>query len=46
MIIKSNHDVPLRELLDLNPKERKVVDLCAGTGRWYVINHPHSLIPV
>jgi hypothetical protein len=46
MIIGSNHDVPLRELLDNNPKERKVVDLCAGTGRWYVISHPCPFIPV
>jgi hypothetical protein len=46
MIIGSNHDAPVRELLNNNPKERKVVDLCAGTGRWYVVHHPRSPTPV
>jgi hypothetical protein len=46
MIIGSNHDGPVHELLNNNPKERKVVDLCAGTGLWYVVHYPRYPTPV
>ncbi len=39
MILGSNYDAPIRELLSDHPNERKVVDLCTGVGHWYVINH-------
>jgi len=34
MTFGSNCGAPIRELLSDNPKERKVVDLCAGAGHW------------
>lgn len=34
MIIGSNYDAPVRELLNTNPGGRKVVDLCTGAGHW------------
>ncbi|KAI9431178.1 S-adenosyl-L-methionine-dependent methyltransferase [Lactarius indigo] len=34
MIIGSNYDAPVRELLNSNPGGRKVVDLCTGAGHW------------
>jgi hypothetical protein len=46
MTIGSNYDAPVRELLNNNPKERKVVDLCTGTGRWYVVYYPRSPTPI
>ncbi|KAH9993441.1 S-adenosyl-L-methionine-dependent methyltransferase [Russula vinacea] len=34
MILGSNYDAPIRELLSDNSYERKVVDLCTGAGHW------------
>lgn len=34
MILGSNYDAPIHELLDDNSCERKVVDLCTGAGHW------------
>lgn len=45
MIFGSNCGAPIRELLNDNPKERKVVDLCTGAGHWYVIYLPRFLTP-
>jgi hypothetical protein len=42
MILGSNYDAPIRELLSDNSYERKVVDLCTGAGHWYVVNLPCS----
>jgi hypothetical protein len=36
MILGSNYDAPIHELLNDNSYERKVVDLCTGVGHWYV----------
>jgi hypothetical protein len=37
MILGSNYDAPIHELLNDNSYERKVVDLCTGAGHWYVV---------
>jgi len=34
MIIGSNYDAPIRELLNVNTCGREVVDLCTGAGHW------------
>ncbi|KAH9969959.1 S-adenosyl-L-methionine-dependent methyltransferase, partial [Russula compacta] len=34
MILGSNYDAPIHQLLNDNPNERKVVDLCTGAGHW------------
>ena len=44
MIIGSNYDAPVRELLSSNPGGRKVVDLCTGAGHWCVICHLMCLL--
>jgi len=45
-ILGSNYDAPVHELLNDNRhNERKVVDLCTGTGHWYVVDLSHSLTP-
>lgn len=37
MILGSNYDGPIYDLLNDNSCERKVVDLCTGAGHWYVV---------
>jgi hypothetical protein len=37
MVLGSNYDAPIHELLNDNPNKRKVVDLCTGAGHWYVV---------
>ena len=37
MILGSNYDAPIHQLLNNNSCERKVVDLCTGAGHWYVV---------
>lgn len=34
MVLGSNYDAPVRELLNSSPGGRKVVDLCTGAGDW------------
>lgn len=47
MILRTNYDAPIRELLNDNSYERKVVDLCTGAGHWYVTYHlSRSLRPL
>jgi hypothetical protein len=36
MVLGSNYDASIHELLNDNPNKCKVVDLCTGTGHWYV----------
>jgi hypothetical protein len=38
MIIGSNYDAPLRELLNSNSYGLEVVDICTGAGHWCVIS--------
>jgi len=45
MIAGSDCGAPIHELLSDNPKECKVVDLCAGVGHWYVIHLSRYLMP-
>jgi len=45
MIMGSDCGAPICELLSDNPKECKVVDLCASVGHWYVIHLPCYLTP-
>jgi hypothetical protein len=46
MILGSNYDAPIHELLNDNSCERKVVDLCTGAGHWYVVllSQTHSVV--
>jgi hypothetical protein len=37
MVLGSNYDALIHELLNDNPNKRKVVDLCTGAGHWYVV---------
>ena len=37
MILGTNCDAPIYELLNDNSYECKVVDLCTGAGHWYVV---------
>jgi hypothetical protein len=46
MILGCNYDAPIRELLNDNPYERKVVDLCTGAGHWYVVYLSGSFEPL
>ena len=45
MILGTNYDAPIYELLNDNSYERKVVDLCTGAGHWYVIDLSRSFRP-
>jgi hypothetical protein len=45
-ILGGNYHAPVHELLNDNRHhERKVVDLCTGTGHWYVVDLFPSLTP-
>ena len=46
MILRTNYDAPIQELLNDNSYERKVVDLCTGAGHWYVTYLSRSLRPL
>ena len=46
MILGSNYDAPIYDLLNDNSCERKVVDLCTGAGHWYVVYPSFSFKPL
>ena len=46
MILGTNYDAPIYELLNDNSYERKVVDLCTGAGHWYVVYLSRPIRPL